>query len=276
MAQTCIDMKVQNHINRTDEPVWYRCKRVEFTEETATWELSQTGKYSLLAAYQKMPHRQLFQAADDDALQTFVKAWGPLRMSLDSWAGSDPIHVYRRERDRFRGWVLLLRAIQENESLHEAVINLLREDPTPFAVPILHHLGFSVGPNAELDEEVWNRLASASRGEILWICDLLVGSFPVTSLAHSFAIKQTPRGLHLAARPKFLGLMDALYWMVWQDIFRDNPFQFCVECGKLIPSTSRHARRFCPDGCAHRRTAREWQQRKRAKERKGDGTKKAR
>ena len=275
MAHACIDMKHQHRINKHDEPDWYRCRQVEFTGETATWELSRTGKYGLLAAYQKAPHRQLVQAADDDALRAFVKAWGPLRMTLDPgvWAGSDPIPGYRRQRDLLRAWVLLLTAIRKNEGLHDAVVDLLRCDPEPFAKLILPQLGLA---NARFDKAAWERLADASKSEVLWICDYLVGSFPVTSLAHSFSIQQTRKGLHLAARPNFLGLMDALYWMVWQDIFRDNPFQFCVECGKLIPSTSRHVRRFCPDGCAHRRTAREWQQRKREKEKKTDGTSKAR
>jgi hypothetical protein len=268
-------MKHQHRINKHGEPNWYRCRQVEFTGETATWELSQTGKYGLMTAYQRAPHRQLVQATNDDALRAFVKAWGPLRMTLDPdvWVGSDPIPVYRRQRDLLRAWVLLLTAIQKNEGLHDAVVGLLRHDSEPYAVPILHHLGL---PGTEFDEAAWERLAVASKGEIVWICDCLVGSFPLTSLAHSFAILQTGKELTLAARPKFLGLMDALYWMVWQDIFRDNPFQFCVECGKLIPSTSRHARRFCPDGCAHRRTGREWQQRKRDKEKRTDGTSKAR
>jgi hypothetical protein len=275
MAYDCIDMKVQLHINDTDEPNWYRCKQVEFTGETATWELSRTGKYGLLAAYQMAPHRQLVQATNDDALRAFVRAWGPLRMSLDSWTGSDPIIDYRHKRDHFRAWVLLLTAIQKNEGLHDTVLDLLRQDPKSFAIPIMGHLGFPVEPNAGFNEADWKRLANTSKSEIVWICDFLVGAFPVSSLAHSLSIKQTRKKLQLAARPKFMGLTDALYWMVWQDIFMDNPFQFCVECGKLIPFTSRHARRFCPDGCAHRRTAREWQQRKREKERKANGLEKA-
>ena len=270
-------MKLQKHINTIDEQVWYRCKQVEFTGETATWELSntKTGRYGLMAAYEKAPHRQFVQATNDDALRAFVKTWGPLRMTLDRdvWAGSDPIPVYRHQRDLFRAWVLLLTAIQKNDGLHDAVVGLLRHDPEPFAKQIQPRLGL---PCAGFDEAAWERLAGASKTEIVWICEYLVGSFPVTSLAHSFAIGQTRKGLTLAARPNFLGLMDALYWMVWQDIFRENPFQFCVECGKLIPSTSRRIRRFCPDGCAHRRTGREWQQRKREKEKKTDGTSKAR
>jgi hypothetical protein len=269
-------MKLQHRINDNDGPNWYRCKQVEFTGETAIWELSRTGKYGLLAAYQMAPHRQLVQAVDDVSLRAFVKAWGPLRINLtpNEWAGSDPIPVYRRQRDTFRTWVLLLTAIQKNEGLHNAVIDLLQQDSDPsITTPILDHLRF---PNTGFDGTAWERLAGASKKEIIWICEYLLGSFPLTSLTHSFAIRQTPKGLDLTARPVFLGLMDALYWMVWQDIFRDNPFQFCVECGKLIPSTSRHARRFCPDGCAHRRTGREWQQRKRDNERKSNGTQKAR
>lgn len=269
-------MKVQNHINDTSRSKWYRCKRVDFTGETAYWELSRTGEYGLLEAYQRTPHRQLFQANDDDSLRAFVKAWGPLRLTLDSWTGSDPLTLYRSQRDLFRAWVQLLAAIQKGEALHEAVMDLLRRDPEPFAIPLRHQLGFTAEPNSVFDETVWMRIASASRDEILRICRFLVGSFPVSPLAHSFAINQTRKGLHLVAKMNFLGLMDALHWMVWQDIFMENPFQFCVECGKLIPFTSRHARRFCSDGCAHRRTAREWQQRNREKERKIDGTQKTR
>ncbi len=275
MAYGCIDMKHQQRINEIDGPIWYRCQQVEFTGEMATWELSKTGKYGLMAAYEKSPHRQLVLATNDNALRAFVKTWGPLRMTLDPdvWAGSDPIPVYRRQRDLLRAWVLLLTAIQKNDGLHDAVGDLLRHDPEPFAKQILPRLGLR---GAGFDEAAWERLAGASKKEIIWICEDLVGSFPLTSLPHGFAVKESRKGLCLSARPNFLGLMDAIYWMVWQDIFRDNPFQFCVECGKLIPSTSRRIRRFCPDGCAHKRTGREWQQRKREKERKLNGTDKTR
>ena len=237
-------MKVQKHINIVDEPSWYRCKQVEFIGETAVWELSQTGKYGFLTAYRQAPHRQLVLATDDTALRAFVKAWGPLRTSLDAWDGSDPIAFYRSQRDLFLAWVLLLAALRKNEGPHDAVINLLRQDSEPFAIPILRYLGLPVGANYEFDESVWDRLASTSESEIIWICDLLVGGFPISSLAHSLSFEKKPKGLQLAARLKFVGLMDALYWMIWQDVFLQNPFQFCVECGKLILSTTAHARKF--------------------------------
>jgi hypothetical protein len=38
---------------------WWRCRRVEFDDGVATWELGESGKYSFSTAYQAAPHIQL-------------------------------------------------------------------------------------------------------------------------------------------------------------------------------------------------------------------------
>jgi hypothetical protein len=279
MAYVCIGMKVQKHVNTNYYPdhgsCWYRCRKVEFIGEKVIWELSETGRYELVDAYHQAPHRQLIQAIDDAALRAFVRAWGPIRSSLDSWAGSDEIACYRRQRDLFQAWVRLIASIQKNEALHDAAANLLRQLSEEFAPAVLEVLGLPSGPNIGFDELGWNRLANASRSEIIWICNILVGALSFSPLVHSLSIESNRGGLRLTAKPSFLGLLDALRWMTWQDIFLDHPFWFCVECGKLILSENRHARRFCPTKCGHRRTARESARRKREERKKNNGTPKA-
>jgi hypothetical protein len=61
----------------------------------------------------------------------------------------------------------------------------------------------------------------------------------------------------------FPSIIGALYWMVWQDVYRERQFQFCSECRKLFQPEWRHAKKFCSQECAHRKTQREWRQRKR-------------
>jgi hypothetical protein len=273
-------MKVQHHIN-SDGPFWYRCKRVDFLAETATWELSQTGRYALLEAYQKGPHRQLATAADDEQLRTFVRAWGPLRARLGAWSGSDPIDSYRNERDRLAAIVKLLASVAQPEHQREALLELVRLSERDlafesvleglrliFPIPGEYPLGF--------DPNIQSWIEEATQKDIQKATEHLVCNFPLRNSGGTFTVAKEGRRSVVRASLGIASLGEALEWMVWQDIFRDNPFQFCVECGKLIPSTSRHVRRFCPDGCAHRRTAREWQQRKRDNERKSNGTQKAR
>jgi hypothetical protein len=91
-----------------------------------------------------------------------------------------------------------------------------------------------------------------------------------------FTVEQHRGGKVLRASLGISNLVDALNWMVWQDVAQNHPIRFCVECRGLIDFKTQHAKKFCSQECAHRKTAREWQQRKRERERKKDGTQKAR
>jgi hypothetical protein len=278
-------MKVQHHIN-TDEPFWYRCKRVGFTGETATWELSQTGRYALLEAYQKAPHRQLVAASDDDQLRAFVRAWGPLRARLDAWNGSDPIADYRYERNRLTLIAKLLASVSQPERQREVLLDLagFRGRDADYWMPDFEmplkvlRVRFPIPGECPsgFDPHIQPWIEGATQNEIEEATEIVVSLLPLRSGLPRFMVVKEGRRSVVRASLGIASLGQALEWMVWQDIFSENPFQFCVECGKLIPFTSRHARRFCPDGCAHRRTAREWQKRKRDNERKSNGTQKAR
>jgi hypothetical protein len=240
---------------------WFRSIRVVFEGETASWELSRTGRYDLMQAYTRKPHRRLAEAIDDDSLKSFVRAWGPLRIRLDAWSGIDPINVYRHERDRFRAWVLLLAAIQKSEGLHEAALQLLKLDSEPFGIEIRRRLGIPGELKTALDEAALVRVAEATESEILDVCDYLVGSLPVPP--PSLEIKGTRRAKTLRPTVGSYSLLSALYWMVWQDIFMETPFRFCEECNRLIDFPDKHDRKFCGPKCAHNQTSREWQRRKR-------------
>ncbi len=273
-------MKEQHRING-DGPFWYRCKRVEFTGETATWELSQTGRYALLEAYQKAPHRQLIAAFDDEKLRTFVRAWGPLRAKLDAWNGSDPIDSYRSERDRLAAIVKLLASVAEPERQREALLELVRLSERDsvfeiileglrliFPIPGDYPLGF--------DPNIQSWLEGATQKDIQKATEHLVCNLPMKSYGGTFTIVKDGRRNMVRASLGIAVLGEALDWMVWQDVFQNHPFQFCGECMKLIQPETRHEKKFCSPACAHRKTAREWQQRKRNNRRKSNGTQKAR
>jgi hypothetical protein len=171
--------------------------------------------------------------------------------------------------------VRLITAIQSSKNLREAALDLLRIDAEPYAVHVLHRLGFPPDRRPRFDDEVQKRLANASENETEDICKFLVGAFPFSSVP-AFEVHRTNSSYTCSATLGIHSLMTALYWMVWQDIFMENPFQFCEECSRLIPQTTKHERKFCSTECARRKTGREWQQRKRAKEKKNNGTRKAR
>jgi hypothetical protein len=172
-----------------------------------------------------------------------------------------------------REWALVFSAIQNDGDPLDAVMGLLHLDSEPYAIPILAQLGLPTATH--FDESAWRRLAGANKSEVWWVADFLVGSFPTGLMANSLAVERTRSGSRLVAQTKFLGLADALRWMFWEDVFLERPIQFCIECQKLIINTSKHTRKYCLDGCGHRRTARESARRKREGERK-HGIKKAR
>jgi len=266
-------MNSKNNVNRPVSLQWYRCKRVEFTGETATWELSRTGEYSLVAAYKEEPHRDLIQAIDDDSLRVFVKKWGPLRLTLNEWTGSDPLPIYRRERDLLRAWALLFDAIRKREGLREAAIQLLRLDSEPYGIWIRSRLGITGALNAVLDEVALDRVARTTESECLDLCNFLVGSLSIP--APSLQILGKGRAMELRPTMRLYSLPSALNWMVWQDVFSEKPFGFCPECGTFIDFTTKHDKEFCNNDCAHRKAARESARRKREEKRKS-GTQKTR
>ncbi len=227
------------------------------------------------------PHRQLIRATDDDSLRVFIKAWGPLTYPLNSWEGCDPVADYRQTRDMLRAWAGLLSAVGRTENLREATIEILRQehdDLFPLNTTARHHLGTLQNQLAPFDGTLQDRLRSLPAKELEAICGKLLGLFPLsTDLSHSSLVLDKNRcGFVVKAALTFDSLEDALYWMVWQDILQDHLFQFCADCRRLIQPDTRHEKKFCSPECAHRKTAREWQQRKREMERKSNGAKKTR
>ncbi len=269
-------MKSKYHINAPEGPKWYRCRRVEFVQETVTWELSRRSEYGLLAAYQMAPHRQLIKATDDNSLRVFVKAWGPLRIALDAWKGSDSIAFYRNQRDLLRAWALLFSTIQEGHGLREAAIDLLKLDSEPYGILIRSLLGIPKGLKPSLDEAELSRLANVPEVEFLKVCDYLVGSFVVP--APSLEIRKKGKETILCPTLGIYSIIGALHWMCWQDVFAENPFQKCAErnCGRFIDFTTGHDRKFCSPEHAHRWAARESAKRKRQERRDANGTQKTR
>ena len=234
VAYTCVGMRVQKHVNSKNGAFWYRCKRVVFEQGLVKWELSRTGRYELLKAYAQKPHRQLVEASNDNALQAFVKAWGPLNsLELKAWEGSDSISNYRRERDTLQAWVRLLTAIESPEYLYDSILSLLRLFNKGDFVWLRHRLGIG-SLESGFDDDVEKRLASATQSEIADVCSYLAGIFPLFALPR-FVIDRTGKGGPIVqASSGVTSLTTALYWMVWQDIFMESPWQFCEECHKLF------------------------------------------
>jgi hypothetical protein len=272
VAYTCIGMQTQKHVNTNSGGFWYRCKSVVFEQGLVKWELSRTGRYELLKAYAQKPHRQLVEASDDDALQVFVKAWGPLNLSLlEAWKGSGSIASYRRERDTLQAWVRFLTAIESPEYLYDSILSLLRLFNKGDFVWLRHRLGIG-SLESGFDDHVEKRLASATPGEIADVCSYLAGTFPLLPFPH-FVIDRTGKGGPIIrASSGVTSLTTALYWMVWQDIFMESPWQFCEECHKLFQPDFHHKRKFCLPECAHRKAARESARRKREQEKKHNVT----
>jgi hypothetical protein len=274
-------MKRQSHINTIEGAGWYRCKRLEFTGETATWELSRTSRYNFSEAYQMAPHRQLATANDDEQLRAFVRAWGPLRARLEAWRGSDPVETYRKERDRLAAIVKLLASVAQPEHQREALLELVRLSERDsvfeivleglrliFPIPGEYPLGF--------DPNIQSWLEGATQKDIQKATEHLVCNLPLRNSGGTFTVMKEGRRSVVRASLGLASLGEALEWMVWQDVFQNHPIKFCAECRGLIDSTYKYKKKFCSYECAHRQSARESARRKREERKKKDGTQKAR
>lgn len=285
VAQTCIDMKVQKHINMPLSTQWCRCSRVEFGDGMVKWELSRTGEYDLLESYQRSPHLQLAKATDDKALLAFVKAWGPLRtVRLPFTSGDDPIGDYRAERDLLAAEIRLVGSITQPELRRSALLAALdafeKRDYTDARLTgMREHIGIpvSIPGKAIFFDPIFNKEdLRASDQQVDEACAYLVSTLPITDYSLKLIVERGKRRDTVRAWPGLRSLVDALHWMVWQDVFRERPFLFCDECDLLFQPDSEHEKKFCSTQCARRKASRDYERRKRAKERKSDGTHKTR
>lgn len=275
-------MKVQHRINIPTETRWCRCSRVEISGGAVKWELSRTGAYDLMESYQRSPHLQLAEAKDDGALRAFVRAWGPLRTTLlDSESGKDSVEDYRRERDRLAAEIRLVASITRPELRRSALLNAIesfgwRAYTDAPLIGLRHRVGIPWKGDLGFDPKLYQWAQHASEKEISEACAYLVSFLPITDYSLKLRVQRGRHGDVVRAWPGLSSLVDALHWMVWEDVYRERPFQFCAECGALFQSDTKHERLFCSTQCARRKTSREYERRKREKEKKSDGTKKAR
>jgi hypothetical protein len=270
-------MKTSNYVNSNgrlpEDRFWYRCKRVDFHADTATWELSQAGRYGFQEAYERAPHCQLVAAGNDEQLRVFVKAWGPPRAGLDAWSGSDPIASYRYERDRLVLKVKLLAAVAQPERQRSVLLELagfsgrdigfeilLKGLRTVFSSP--GEVPFGADPHIQ----TW--LEGATQNDMQMATEYLVCNLPLIRSGPNFTVVREGRrrGVHASLGLDSLG--EALEWMVWQDAVYGRLFQFCerFRCQKLFRPDSRHAMKYCNERCAHLEAARKYAERKRNEE----------
>jgi hypothetical protein len=281
MAQNCVDMKGQHSINKPSGDGWYRCKSLTFAGETATWELSRTGRYGFLDAYKMTPHRQLIRATDDSLLRVFVKAWGPLRSILNAWSGNDPIDDYRRERDRLTVGARLLASVEEPELRRPALLGLVKSLSADEMFPsILGGLrkrysgSINFGDGGAEGHEAW--VESLRDRQLEEVTAEIAPYFARSAISPRYSVERTRAGNVLKASLTIFNLSEAMTWMFWQDVSQHHPMQFCVECRGLIEFKTHHAKRFCSPECAHRKTARESARRRRQEERRTNGAEKTR
>jgi hypothetical protein len=271
----------QNHVNTHDR--WYRCGRVEFSGKRVTWELASTAGYSYRDDYEKAPHCQLIRAGDDEALRAFVKAWGPLRRSLKDWSGTDAIDTYRKVRDRLDTTARLIACVAETpehqrDALRRFVILAQYDevaemlwDNVPLQLSTYRNAVRAVEKDALAGVSDWS--ARDVEQAVQWLVSVLEP--PVTTERFQ-VITRKPKSVRVA--PGINNLVDALDWMLWQDVREGHPVQFCQECRELIwrLKPTKHARKYCTEACAHKSAGREFQRRKRKKEREKNGPEKTR
>jgi hypothetical protein len=263
-----VDMELGHHIDR---PVLWRCERVEVNGDELSWKLDCKKAYDVLKAYEKAPHREFIEASTDDALQVFMRRWGPLRPMGNTTIGCDSIRWYRKQQDQWAAFMRLLASIDNRLERRQALSNVLRmcEDPPDQELDIFFFLKhFPTGNPA--NRRMW--CEKAPQSEIDRLSIRIVNEFPFT-WNPCFVVKKLGGNEIVRARPNINSLYEAFMWMVWQDILLENPFRFCVECGALIVGETKHERRFCGTNCARRKTDRDWRRRKRAKERELRGPK---
>jgi hypothetical protein len=257
-----------DHVSEHGFMNWWRCRRVQFDDGVATWELDESGRYSFSTAYQEAPHIQLANATNDESLREFVKTWGPLRSSVDSMVGTDFIEVYQEERDLLRADVQLMASIQQPEFQRPALLEKIkygwkRESGKValFELRMRLQLPWKEQSTTDADLREWAEQAPAN--QIERACALLLS--PRRKYQLELRVERTDEGSSVRAWPSLSCLTDALHWMTWLDVLYNRPIRICTECQTLFQPAGQRAAKSCGPQCGNRRAGREYYSRLRKK-----------
>lgn len=265
--RSSLTLKVKNgtlslgmNTEETTEIKWRSCSHISIDGDTLQWELSDTKRYGILEAYSRgRPHREFMAAGSDDRLKLFVRKWGPLRHPPQERTGRDSVQWYRDVRDDLTATVGLIGAIGDRSKLRPALLNVIRL--REFSLNSLNTLlQMTRRWNAVCsDPEKW--CENAPVDEIEALCEQFVNEFPLAWGPRFVVVKRNRR--NVVRSSLFINnLLEALPWMVWQDIFREEPFSFCQDCGNFILREGGREWKFCDSVCAKRNADRKsWRRR---------------
>ena len=275
MAQTCVDMKLQHHINAVRGQLWPRPSRVTLHDGSLRCAFEPAKYYDLQDSYCLSPHAQFLNAWTDLDMCAFVRAWGPLSLRLDQPGARVVSHAlpgYHASRRWLAALLGLMNAIEdttmERERLQEYVaaaeerqrcsdINP-REEPSSL---------FFIRTTFSIQEPVAEWAAQAKMTEIRAAIVFIVETSSLSPLSTLRVLQQGKKSV-VRARLSFFTLEDALQWMVWYDVYRRDPLYCCQECRTFFKSESKHERKFCNNSqCAKRVAARNWRRKQLAMKR---------
>jgi hypothetical protein len=267
MAQTCVGMKLQHHIDALSVHKWPRPSYVTLSSGTLRCELG-NGRYALQDSYRLSPHAQFLNARNDSEMCAFVKAWGPLYLhdgQRNSGIATFPLREFHAERRWLAALLGMFTSIEsasaERESLQEFIEAAVEGDrcsasydPNVEAFPLVQ-----LRSACNVQESLSEWAAQATIGEIRSAVQFVVESYSPTLAPFSgLRVVREGRKSILKFMWALPDLQTALRWMVWYDFARRDPLYCCDECHRFFRSESKHARKFCGEVCAKKVSARNW------------------
>ena len=242
---------------------WPRAKEVGVHRNRLLFVLDDKRTYKLADAYRYAPHVQFINLKNNLELASFVRAFGPLYFVHQN-GQSTPVtdtNIYWSFQRWLKSLVKLIEAFQESRSERESLLGFINADrqwSRDGSLALLLSYSFSLPKRPEqwipkADKATVRKAMAHSIETSLHVrANLQAGSSKVTT---RWAINT---------------LQDALKWMVWYDVFRQNPVLSCQECGEHFRPETKHLQKYHSPKCAHRAAARESARRIRRK--RGQGT----
>jgi hypothetical protein len=242
------------NIGNNTELIWRVCRRVSIDGDILRWELGQKC-YGLLQAYEDAPHRDLMTADSDDKLRVFVRKWGPLRRLSD---GQDSLTWYRQKRDVLIETMRLIDAVESGNEIRNVVRRLIEVSDEIDPIHIYLRI---FPPQCQRREDMTKWCDSVTGRELDNSVVAFLNNFSVAM--PRYVVDKSRRRTVVRTSIFVNGLLEAIWWMVWQDRFRQEPFYFCQECGRFFQPEDRHRTKFHDGTCAKRRADRDsWRRRK--------------
>lgn len=246
---------------------WHKCSEVNTDGELVRWKLAPNG-YKFVDAYADDPHLQFLVAEDDGDLCSFIKMWGPPIQFLIQPEGHIALTEIYSLQNELLWWAHFLYAVEGcrtrmSEDSREDLAWVLSLDFNPARDIVLQFVADNEMASV-LPSGIEAYVLTATENKVTDLVSKVVWRYRLPPLIPMLSVGRNGNLPILEEAYGFLGLPDALRWMLYKDTVEGRTIRFCDNCRSVLPPDKP---KFCNELCRTRFHKRVWAAKSRAAKR---------